>query len=338
MGLFFLTIHVKMINCENLSLVTPTSSDSSEISANELEKINGDLFLLTYEILSKENLQALNANYDVTLIKTNFTYPFIMHKKILEGSFFTEKEQKEEKKAAVLNKAAAYGMFGNIKVCGSMIKIGQDEYTVAGVINDETEDKSVYIPASISKENPRSFAIKLENNLTREQIKNQCKSVVSEEDGYRFVYFEDLIQLVSGLFYIGLKLTAISLLMLLIKKNYCILQQNIKDYKNLYQQYYVCELLKYYPKKIINVIFVTVALILMSILIINLIFSSIEFVLFYHDHIWFLQLNDSSAFGYLTSTLKMNIYFSLFLMGGFFINNCLWLTEALHLTGDRNNG
>nr|WP_315021345.1 ABC transporter permease [uncultured Aminipila sp.] len=337
-GLLLITIYVNTMNCEDLLLVTPTSSDSSEISAEGLEKINGDLFLLTYEIVSKENLQALNANYDVALIKTNFTYPFIMHKKLLEGCFFTEQDQKEEKKSATLNEVAAYAMFGNINICGSKIKIGQDEYTVTGVINDKNEEKSVYIPASISEENPRAFVVGLEANLTREQIKNQCKSVMSEEKGYQLVYFGDLSRLVYGLFYMGLKLTVISIFLILIKRSYYSLQQNIKDYKNLFKKYYARELLQFYPKEVLKTFFVLTEMIFMIILIFNLIFSSIEYFLFWHDNTWILQLNDSSAFRILTSTLRTNIYLSLFFIVGFIINICLLLTETLHFLGDRNNG
>lgn len=337
-GLLFLTVHIKIMHCEHLLLVTPTRSDSWEVSAEELEKINGDLFLLTYEIGSKENIQALNANYDVALTKTNFTYPFIMHKKLLEGSFFTEKDQKEGKKSVTLNKAAAYAMFGNLNICGSEVKIGQDEYTVTGVINDKNEEKNVYIPASISQDNPSSFVVRLEDNITREQIKNQCKLVVSEENGYRFVYFKDLNRLVYGQLYMGLKLTVISIFLLFIGRSYCILQQNIKEYQNLFKKYYVRELIQYYPQKVVRTGFILTGMILMIILIFNLIFSSIEYFLFWHDNIWVFQLNDSSTYGFLTSTLKRYIYLSLFFIVGFFINICLLLMENFHLLGDTTNG
>ncbi|MHC1723351.1 MAG: ABC transporter permease [Aminipila sp.] len=338
MGLFLLTIHVKMMKCDGLLLVTPTSSNSSEVSAEMLEKINGELFLLTYEIRSKENPQALHANYDVTLIKTNYTYPFVMHKKLLEGSFFTEKDGKEKRKAAVLNKALAYAMFGSIDICGSKVKIGQDEYTITGVINDESEEENAYIPASISEENPRAFVIGLEDNITREQIKNQCKLVASEENGYRYVYLRDLNRLVYGMLYMGLKLTVISIFLITITDSYYLMQKNIRECKDLVNKYYVCELLQNYPRKILKMFFVPLAIIFMVIMIFNLIFSSIEYFLFCHDTIWVLQLNDSSALSLLTSNLKTCIYCSFFFIGGFFINICLLLIERLYSLGVKNNG
>ncbi len=338
MGLFILSIHVRMMDCKDWLLVTPITSDSSRINTEALEKTNGGVFLLTYEILSKENLQALNANYDVAVIKTNFTYPFIMHKKLLEGSFFTEKDQKERKNLAVLNKTSAYAMFGNINVSGLKIKMGQNQYTVTGVIDDESEDKSIYIPVSCSEENPRSFVVGLENNLTREQIKNQCKSILSEESGYRFIYFGDLAEVVYGVFLIGLKLAAISIFLFFIQRSNCRLQQNIKEYKDLLKRHYARELFEFYPKKVIKIGFAFTCMITMIILILNLIFSSIEYFLFCHDNIWVLQLNDSSAFGFITSALKTSIYLSVFFIIGFSINICLLLMERLHSSGDWNNG
>ncbi|WP_330586942.1 hypothetical protein [Aminipila terrae] len=239
---------------------------------------------------------------------------------------------------AVLNKTSAYEMFGSINICGMKMKMGQGEYTITGVLDDKIQEKNVYTPASCWEENTNSFLVGLERNVTREQIKNECKPVASEENGYSFVYFADLTGLVYSVFFIGLKLTAISVSIFLFTKSHYCLREKIRYCRGLFKKFYLGDIIRNYPGAILKILLVVAGMILMVTLILNLFFSFTSYILFCSDHIAVLQLNDSSAFGLITQNLKTSIYLSFFFITGFFIDICLLLTEGLHSLGDRNDG
>lgn len=286
LGILTFTVYVKLLDYKDQLLVIPTASNSLKINAEALEKINGESFLLTYEILSQERVQTLNENSDGTIRKTNYAYPYVMHKKLLTGSFFTEQDQKEKKKAAILNKTAAYKMFGNTDICGSKVVIGQDEFTITGVIDDGRDKESnVYIPAVCSGENPSSFAVQMEDDLTEAWIKNECKAVVSTERGYHYICFGTLADLVLGLFFIFLKIGAIVTLLLLLKKSDNALRESRKKIRQLSERFYFKELIRNNSKEVMKAASIAAAMISMVILALGLAFSFMDYFMLLNDTI-----------------------------------------------------
>ncbi len=335
--LLLISAHVKLMNCDDLLLVMPIPSNTSEINAEALEKLNGDSFLLTYEIISKESIKALNKNYEVNLKKTNYSYPFTMKNNLIKGSFFTEQDQKERKKSAVLNKAASYAMFGNINICGSKINTGQDEYTVTGVIEDKSEKESIYVPAACSGANPDSFAVKMEANITEEQVKNKCKSAIMDENDYSFTYLKKLEGLVYKISFSGLKFAVISILIFIYKISQVRFRENLNNIRSLAKQIYIIELVRDHFKEVLEAVFLLIGMVLTIILILNITISFIEYFLLFSDYMPFMKFNDSSDFSIIASNLKLNIYISLIIIIGFFTNIIIILIQELHSLGEENN-
>ena len=332
-GLLSISIFVKTLDCEDLLLVVPDSSNSSQINAKQLEEINGDSFLLTYEILSKESLRAIHANYDITVRKTNYTYPFIMNYRLINGSFFTEEDQKEKKKVAILNQTAAYAMFGNIDICGRKVNINQEEFTVLGVVQDsddkahkdnkdqeDDERGNVYIPAACSGENPASFIIQLSGDLTESIAKNEYKGIIVAENEYVTISFKTITEFVYGLSIIGIKIAVISVLLLIFKKNQDRLRESVKNLRKLSRGFYIRELFRHYPQKIWKAAGQIIVMLLMTFLILNLVFSFIEDYIQWNDSVSFLTYEDSSAAGQFASSLKYAVTQSIVLLIGVFID------------------
>ncbi len=345
-GLLSVTIYVKTMDWKDLLLVAPISSISSEINAKQLEEINGEAFLLTYEILSKENLKALNANYEVTLRKTNYTYPYMLNYRHISGSFFTEKDQKEKKKSAVLNQTAAYSIFGNADACGRKVAINREYFTVIGVIEDKDDkdykkdmnpsDKpcNVYIPAACSKENPVSFVVQISDNITEREAKNEYKSLTAPESGYVSLAFGKMAELVDGLFFIAVKLAAISIFLLILKKSGDRLWENLKQIRILSEQLYVRDLLQRYPKVVMRAAGLLILMLFNIILILNFVFGFIEYYLQWKDIKVFSQYGDLSVLGQHASSLEHVIILSIFFLIGFTMDNMLLLFLHWKKTND----
>jgi len=340
-GLLIVHLLVWELDCDDLLLITPISSNSSSINSEQLEEINGDAFLLTYEILSRENLQALNSNYDVTLKKTNYTYHYLLGYKMVNGSFFTEEDQKRKQRAAVLNKAAAYAMFGNLDVCGRKIVISQEEYIVAGVMEDR-DDKmeedgekdvllNIYIPASISEQNPASFMVQLNGDLTVEQVKSECKDLAVPESGYEYIHFGVLAALVKGALFIGIKLALIGIFLALLRKSYDEFRTSINHIRELNEDDYLRQIIRQNPKLVMKSVGLSAAMALAVMLIMNMSISFIGYCLLWNDSISLLKNGDSSIFGEIAASLKRDIYLSVFLLIGFSIDMILiFFTENSH--------
>jgi hypothetical protein len=334
-GLMIITLSVRKLDCEDILLITPISSNTSAINAERLEEINGDHFLLTYEIISGENVQALNSRYDITLRKTNYTYRHIMGYRVVNGSFFTEEDQQKKQKTAVINEAAALVMFGNLDVCGRKIIIDQQEYTVMGVMadrddlagkdDDEEARYNVYIPASVSGENPGSFAVQLEDGLTAESAENECKDLTIPENGYAYIRLGALADLIYGMLFIALKSALIVISFAFFRNGLDRIRTGISQIKKLHKHLYFTEIFQRHPGLLLKTAATAAIMALTVMLILNTAFGFAGYFLLWNDFIPFLQYGDLSIFGEIASTLKSGIYLSVFFSAGFFLNIVLLL-------------
>ena len=314
----------------DVMLITPIASNTSALSAERLEEINGDHFLLTYEILSQKNIRAMNSNYDVTLRKTNYAYRSITNFRMLSGTFLTEADQNNKRRSAVLNKAAALAMYGNLDVCGRELIMDQEQYTIVGVMEDK-DDKAkkaageealhnVYIPASVSGENPVSFAVQLKDGMSAGMAKNEVKGLTIQENGYAYIRFGTLTDLVYGMFFISLKSVLIAASLILIRTGSGRLRSGINQIKNLKEHLYLTEIFRLHTRLLMKTAVIAVTMALAAVLILNIVFRFFGYFQLWSGVMPFAQYGAPSVFREIAAALGNNIYFSVFLLIGFLLN------------------
>ena len=211
---------IKM-NVGNLLLIVPKVADGRGIDTDTLADLyfaDGDKpasLLLTYEIATKESVKAFNASYQVTLVKTSYTYPYVMGCNVLGGAFFTESDELQGRKAVALNQRAASAIFGGYDVTGAEIIIGGEKFTVSGVIqNDDDENSYAYVPASYYSDNPNLILVKLDasEGVSEEYVRNECKTASITDNQYDFINMASISGFVGRLPITGICFAAIGLL------------------------------------------------------------------------------------------------------------------------------
>lgn len=209
---------------DHLVLVAPVAVNAARLSGEQLEKLNGHPFLISYEIESETHVRSLNTGTTATLNATNASYPFLTGYQMIRGSFFTEKDQKEKRRLAVLNRAAAVELFGSTDICGNEITLKEERFTVIGVIEDSggikrTEKKiRIYISASSADEkDPASFFIKTQQNGDEIQANYIYKSLTEREGGYTFFSFRRIMELLGDLSEEALRIGCAGICALLLK-------------------------------------------------------------------------------------------------------------------------
>ena len=251
-GMLIVSYDVKKLNVGELLLIMPKVAEGRGIDREALydvtaaEKNTSGKLLLTYEITSTENVKASNANYSVTLVKTNYTYPYVMGTQVLSGSFFTENDEKSKSKTAVLNQVAAYSLFGSLDIKGVEIYIGGDRFTVVGVIQTADENSSyVFVPASCYQNNPDSIVVWLNETtgISEEYVINECKSLSVQETRYDFINLSFISGIIRSGPRTGLKFAAICLI---VSGIYWLGQRliyNLRELRKLSESFYFRELL-----------------------------------------------------------------------------------------------
>jgi macrolide transport system ATP-binding/permease protein len=100
------------------------------------------------------NIAINNKNCDTTLIGVSSAYANLKNYYISDGRFFTETENKEKKKVAVLGKTVIKKLYGdeNFNPTGKYVKINRTDFQVIGVLQSKgssewrDEDDKVIIP------------------------------------------------------------------------------------------------------------------------------------------------------------------------------------------------
>lgn len=324
-GLFSISFFVDQMHCEDLLLVMPTLSNASEISSKTLEKLSQESFLSSYEIRSMESLKVLNQKYPVALIKTNYAYPFLLEKRLSTGSFFTEQDQKRQKKMAVLNKTAAYAIFGNLNICGLRINILEETYTITGIIDDKEAENNIYVPITPLELNPNTFVVQIGERFKKNEIENKCIALGLERGDYHFIDLNRLSDLIHGVFYMGLKWLIIGLSLLCLRKKQIRLRESIEIIKSLSKQFYMGALLRYHLKDALKVIFHLGESLLIIVVILKLAQSSISFFLIWHNTTELPVLNGQSSFAQIYLEMRNLFFISHSLLIGLFISIILLL-------------
>jgi hypothetical protein len=165
--------------------VLPTETGTHRFDVQEIEDFSEKEFLLTYEIPGAERVSLSYAEYPVTVIATNSSYPGILGLNMLEGAFFPKQAWKGKQRYAVLNETAAFTIFGSANISGSRFRIRNDTWLVTGVISDGDEDKArIYIPSSSMGGEADALAL---TGVDETYAKNSLKTLGIQEGNFSFL-------------------------------------------------------------------------------------------------------------------------------------------------------
>jgi len=181
---------------KDLLLVLPKEINSPRIDVNEMESFIEDNFLLTYEIPGSDRLSLSNGEYPVTLIGTNSCYSRVLGLQMIEGSFFSARDWDGKQRQAVLNEKAAFDIFGSSRVVGNRFKIRNENWLVAGVINDVDDDHCrLYVPSSVRVVGANALMALTSGGIDEAYVKNRLKALGIQEAAYNFINFGTIANL-----------------------------------------------------------------------------------------------------------------------------------------------
>jgi len=170
---------------KDLFFVLPSGIGSPRFDVREIEAFSEKEFLLSYEIPGFEKVSLSHAEYPVTLIATNSSYPRILGFSMTEGAFFSKQAWTGKQRHAVLNEKAAFSIFGNNKIVGSRFRIRNDTWLVTGVVSDGDEDNArIYIPSSVRGGEAGALALV---GMDEAYVKNSLKTLGIHEGNFNFI-------------------------------------------------------------------------------------------------------------------------------------------------------
>jgi hypothetical protein len=220
----------------DLLLVLPAEISSPKIAINRIEDFINNEFLLTYEISGSDRVSLSNGEYPVTLIGTNSCYSRVLGLQMIEGSFFSARDWEGKQRQAVLNEKAAFDIFGSSRVTGNRFKIRNENWLVAGVINDGDEDHCrLYVPSSIRGGGADALMVLTSGGIDEAYAKNSLKTLGVQEAAYNFFNFGTITYLlwervvvISILFFALLFLSLISPLALKFRTAFAVLKEELE--------------------------------------------------------------------------------------------------------------
>ena len=180
---------------KDLFFVLPSQIGSPRFDVKEIEGFSEKDFLLSYEIPGSESVSLSHAEYPVTVIATNSSYPRILGFNMLEGAFFSKQAWTGKQRHAVLNETAAFTLFGSSNIVGSRFRIRNDTWLVTGVIRDGDNDKErIYIPSSVRGGEVTNgvgvSALVLTGGMDEAYVRNSLKTLRAQEGNFDFINME----------------------------------------------------------------------------------------------------------------------------------------------------
>lgn len=83
---------------------------------------------------------------DISVIATNENYGYFTDMQFEKGAFFNRKQAERKLEVVVVNKRAAYALFGNNDCVGEIVYLNRMPYQVIGIAEEKQEDKAkIYI-------------------------------------------------------------------------------------------------------------------------------------------------------------------------------------------------
>lgn len=255
-ALISISYYIYNSNDKDLYLIIPKNVSGQGIDIKEIEKINEEALMLTYVGKQQNFVTTGYTKHDITVIATNYTFPFVCGYQMINGGFFTRENQEEKNNYAVLNETAAYQMFGNTNVIGLKFTMNNKEYIVRGIINDDSKAPNTYIPMMLSDQNPDSFIIRTDERtgVSREYILNSLKQIDISDTNYYFTNIGLINEIIAGKAFVALLIFLFFILVIILIKSLMMFKHQIKNFTNYYNEFYFGDMLKTYPKKVAGLI------------------------------------------------------------------------------------
>ena len=226
-------------------LLLAKSAAAPGLSPQQAEDFCRDEFLLTYEIERQTIAQAHNYRLPTTLIGTNSYYGQILGYRQLAGGFFSAAAFKAQNREAVLNRAAAFQLFGANEVIGQTLKLEGASWLIVGVLDDgDDQNPRVYVPASVSGGNIDSLLVLLDDKtVNADYAINGLKQLGVYDRNYTIVNLATAAAVFGQRLRVGLYTALILVLLLLLKKGAGRLNVSLPLYRAQLKQVYFRELL-----------------------------------------------------------------------------------------------
>lgn len=114
----------------------------AELSALEKEGIETSYAKAVYPNVSN----GLCEKEEVSVIATNENYGYFTDMQLEKGAFFNRKQIDRKLDVAVVNKAAAFSLFGNADCVGEVVYLNQVPCQVIGIVGGKDDEARLYIP------------------------------------------------------------------------------------------------------------------------------------------------------------------------------------------------
>lgn len=218
-----------------------------------VEALCDEEFLLTYEIRRQARVQAIQSEHTVILKGTNSCYPQVMNFLMADGSFFTKSAWKTGNRHVVLNKTAAFQLFGSVRSSGNRIKAEGGTWIVTGVMEDHDEENAnLYLPSSIGGGQVGALMVLMDGGMGKEYVKSKLKQLDIYDTQYEITDLSDYSGAVIQRFRVALEIALCMIILPLIWFGIAMLRQFFTVCKNKMGHYYFQELLKKYHKEFIK--------------------------------------------------------------------------------------
>jgi len=238
------------LNFENKILITAGTKNAGA-DAEKLEEINGKPgYTLTYEASAVASAQALNSRHQITLTGTNHFYRDVTRFPMLSGGFFTENAVNGGSKEIVLNKTAAFVIFGGIDVLGVELRINGRDYRIVGVMDDGGDANNVYIPVCHIADRPSSVLVITDSGgeAAYSYAENEFKQIGVTSSNFDFFNLGGLTYKTLENGHIAAGVLALAALALLAVFLFRSVAREFKKMKNLFGHYYFIEFLRKKPR------------------------------------------------------------------------------------------
>lgn len=243
--LFFLGFSANHERYKDILYITPNANRNLDVSIVDIEKINEEDFLTTYQVEQEKKIKAIHGNHTVNLRGTNYSYPFVLNYNLVNGGFFTKSAQEQGSKVVVLNEIAAFELFGGNDCIRNEIIVDNLIYTVVGVLNDkDAENKNIYIPITLLNQSPNEFISISNTDISEQFIKAQYKELGITTDYYDFINLNSLSQMIKEKAVVSCILILIMILILIIKLTLYKIVYQYKTLNKLLRKAYLKDLLK----------------------------------------------------------------------------------------------
>ena len=154
----------------------------------------------TYESQTNAMLKNDLRSVSVSLFSVNHAYARVTGLRLLNGSFFVKVAEDMRYRHIVLNRTAAFKLFGGADIVGQAVELEGQSYEVVGVLEDGRDDAAAYVPAVLTEAKAQAvMALPDEaNGLSAAHVLNLLKQAGVTKQGFDIVDVGKLNAMMPG--------------------------------------------------------------------------------------------------------------------------------------------